>query len=794
MKTALVRLIISEQVPNYKGAIMKSKIFFLFVLVSYCSLLISSIIEIKQDGTGDFETIQQGINASINGDTVLVFPGTYFENIDFSGKNITVTSRYIENQDESYIHNTIIDGNQNGSCVKIVNEEDENAMLCGFTIQNGTGTQFYIEYTHSICGGGIYVFDSYPLISSCMISNNSADYGGGICIGSSVEGYSCPTIENCTIRYNNAFWTGGGISTIFNSTVIFSHEYLCNIYLNSAGSVNDIVGSGIQYEPMEVYVDTFTISEPDEFFFRSPFGSDILNMNHAKIEPINNDLYVSPDGDDNNPGIFQEEPLQTISMALIKIASDSLHPNTIHVAEGTYSPSLTNEKFPFNCRSYVSFFGENKDTTILDLDGYSEIFMAFDYEKDFSITNLTLTNSSDEYAVRAIRLMQSRNIHLSNIKIHNYHRERNSIETGWIGSTLLDSTSLYLKNIEIVDNIGAKAFGIGQMENCIVENLLVKNNTPNYSAENEGGGGIGFSGHSHYTDGCNYKLINSEITENINAETSWPHACSAINISQRTNVDIINCTVGNNESEATYSAALLIGDYDVDCNIINSIFYGDIPREILLKQVLYPEEPCIINIRNSLIQGGETEIYDEGGNIVNWLEGNLPADANPFWDIDGEFPYALTSSSPCIDAGTLDLPEGIELPEYDLAGNPRIVGDTVDMGAYEYQGNHINEELVINHERINISVYPNPFQPNSRDHCTSIKFNLVESCTVNLDIYNIKGQKVKSLMDAYASMGEYTCRWDGKDENGKQVSSGQYLLKLNINGETRAVRKMILLD
>jgi len=410
--------------------------------------------------------------------------------------------------------------------------------------------------------------------------------------------------------------------------------------------------------------------------------------------------------------ITPEESLQTIAMALIKIASDSLHPNIIHISEGTYSPSLTNERFPFNCRSYVSFIGENKETTILDLEGVSYMFLGNDYEKDFIIENLTLTNSNEEYSRQAIQIVQPRNIFLSNMKIHNYHREYNSIATPSIGTTLLDSTSLYLKNVEIIDNIGAKAAGFGVIEDCIIENLLVKNNTPNYSAEDEGGGGIAFGGHPQHPDRYNYKLINSEITENINAETGWPHASSAINISRRTNVDIINCTIGNNESEATLSAALLIGEYDVDCNIINSIFYGDIPREIFLLEAYYPNEPCTINIRNSLIQGGEAEIYDEGGNIVNWLDGNLPADANPFWDINGEYPYALTSSSPCIDTGTLELPEGIELPEYDLAGNPRIYGETIDMGAYEWQGVGADniQSSIFNYQIIPIpSIHPQLF-------------------------------------------------------------------------------------
>ena len=62
-----------------------------------------------------FSTIQTAINYSSNGDTVLVQPGTYVENINYNGKNIVVGSLYLTTQDTSYISSTIIDGNQTGS-------------------------------------------------------------------------------------------------------------------------------------------------------------------------------------------------------------------------------------------------------------------------------------------------------------------------------------------------------------------------------------------------------------------------------------------------------------------------------------------------------------------------------------------------------------------------------------------------------------------------------------------------------------------------------------------------------
>ncbi|MBC8415017.1 MAG: T9SS type A sorting domain-containing protein [Candidatus Cloacimonetes bacterium] len=86
-----------------------------------------------------------------------------------------------------------------------------------------------------------------------------------------------------------------------------------------------------------------------------------------------------------------------------------------------------------------------------------------------------------------------------------------------------------------------------------------------------------------------------------------------------------------------------------------------------------------------------------------------------------------------------------------------------------------------------IANYPNPFNPS-----TTIKFNLIESGNVKLEIYNIKGQKVKTLLDCYMIPGRSELIWNGKDDNGKQVGSGVYFYQLVTEKKT-ITKKMILL-
>jgi hypothetical protein len=83
----------------------------------------------------DQPTIQAGINAAVNGDTVLVAPGTYLENINFLGKAITVASAKGPRV-------TIIDGNKKDSVVIFDHKETTTSVLSGFTIQNGYATTY----------------------------------------------------------------------------------------------------------------------------------------------------------------------------------------------------------------------------------------------------------------------------------------------------------------------------------------------------------------------------------------------------------------------------------------------------------------------------------------------------------------------------------------------------------------------------------------------------------------------------------------------------------------------------
>ena len=171
-------------------------------------------------------TIQDAINAAEDRTTILVAPGIYRENIDFMGKDVTVCS--VDGPVK-----TIIDGGRAGSTVTFANGDSPGAVLCGFTIKNGSGTYLlispYIGFGRNV-GGGIYLENSFPTITNCMITNNYAHIGGGLFLSASF-----PTITNCMIVRNwvtDLIHGGGGGIFLENSSPTITH---CTVGSNLAG-------------------------------------------------------------------------------------------------------------------------------------------------------------------------------------------------------------------------------------------------------------------------------------------------------------------------------------------------------------------------------------------------------------------------------------------------------------------------------------------------------------------------------------------------------------------------------
>jgi hypothetical protein len=204
----------------------------------------------------EFATVQAAIDSARDGDTVLVGPGRYLENVDLRGRAIVLASRFVRTHAVADIEATVLDGSRpreadSASVVRIVGTADPRAALIGFTITGGHGTRWadprnghvYVEGGGVLCefaspviayniitgndavprpdsrgagGGGIRCGNGEPEIAHNVIVRNHGPYGGGL-----VLYYAAAHVHDNLVAWNTGgdsfggagFWIAGRLAT-----------------------------------------------------------------------------------------------------------------------------------------------------------------------------------------------------------------------------------------------------------------------------------------------------------------------------------------------------------------------------------------------------------------------------------------------------------------------------------------------------------------------------------------------------------------------------------------------------
>jgi predicted outer membrane repeat protein len=268
-----------------------------------------------------YPTIQPAINAAVDGDTIIVAPGTYIgegnRDIDFLSKAITVRST--DPNDPNIVAATIIDCNGSKEDLHrgfyFHSGEGQNSVLDGFTITNGCaykGGAIWCRYSSSPTiinciirgntspyeyvpdpflpivilqdGGGIYCFESSPIIKKCYFIENTATAGGGAIF----SGDGNAIVDNCVIQSNRAGISGGAIELFGDNMSIHN----CIITGNSAGYVYHISGGGGAIYCGGFYDSTPTISNCTIIGNRTDcYGGGILRVDRSYITVSNSVIW-----------------------------------------------------------------------------------------------------------------------------------------------------------------------------------------------------------------------------------------------------------------------------------------------------------------------------------------------------------------------------------------------------------------------------------------------------------------------------------------------------------------------
>ena len=233
-----------------------------YILLLLFSYLTARTITVAADGSQQLSSIQTAIQCAINGDSILVYPGEYFEQLNFFGKEIYVSSLYNISGDPQDIKDCIINGNELSSVVRFSSGESRNSILSGFTITGGSG----YKPSDKSYGGGIYITNSSPTIANCIIEDNYADRGGGIYVTGDINTY--PIFLDLVIRRNNGRVAIGGVYIYSSAGAEFSPQQRCSIYNNYASIRSDFFHlAGLTndpFKPISVYLDTVTVAQPQE--------------------------------------------------------------------------------------------------------------------------------------------------------------------------------------------------------------------------------------------------------------------------------------------------------------------------------------------------------------------------------------------------------------------------------------------------------------------------------------------------------------------------------------------------
>ena len=243
-----------------------------------------------------YTSFQAQIDASSDGDTIIIDPGTYEGTVNFNGKNIVLGSQFLTTGDASYISTTIIDAKQKGSVVRFENNETNGAALVGLTLTGGyavEGAGIYIngaeptlrdlrvvenaaytcevgEFFKGAAGGGIFINGSSPVLERITVRENSSEAdGGGVYLSNSDA-----NLTLVTIFQNTAADLGGGLFTNYSTSKVL-HVEIAQNSSSKGGGVYAMSFSDLSFENSNVGDNTAS-SEGGGFYLT---GSKVFLLN-----------------------------------------------------------------------------------------------------------------------------------------------------------------------------------------------------------------------------------------------------------------------------------------------------------------------------------------------------------------------------------------------------------------------------------------------------------------------------------------------------------------------------------
>ncbi len=231
-------------------------------------------------------------------------------------------------------------------------------------------------------------------------------------------------------------------------------------------------------------------------------------------------------------------------------------------------------------------------------------------------------------------------------------------------------------------------------------------------------------------------------------------------------VILVGCTLSNNTAVTGDGGAVSLAY--AAATFVNCIVY---------------DNPGMYSDDIYLDWGGSAEIHYSCLTMPAGATGSNNINSNPQFVNPSGGDYELQESSPCIDEGTAYLMLGGEVI-VDLDPSD-YYGDAPDMGAFEYSPASAApfgpSSLLTLHQN-----YPNPFVGR-----TVVNYELSSGSHLDLTVYDVRGRQVRNLIDGRQAAGPGAAAWDGRDDAGKAMSPGIYLLRMRAGAEERSASMLL---
>ncbi len=757
----------------------------------------------------DYPTIQQGIDAAVDEDTVLVAPGTYIEALEILQLDITLASHFLTTDDTTFIATTVIDGDSTLQLLNCIGPE--SVKLIGLTFQRGVTLEL---------GGGVWVSggidsqDEVDLeINNCVFREFSGTRTSVMRLFSgNLHLYRCQFEENQSEDFDLLdMWE---MDEVVLQNVGFQNNHDCT----------GLLGAGVE---TELYVDSCQFIENDCNILEPSSLLNSIGSNGARIA-FSNCQFL------NNSG--------TDYWSLLSLGSDSLwvencvfDSNTLYQPDGLAVLNLAAHHL-FISQIYIT------NNTLFDTDGLAPGIKA-NAGETLVADSIFIQNNYADYdesgsGFRLCHLYCQDDVgYISNVYIENNEFRRTDLDNPYANSSdgklgLTVSHDLIVDNLVVANNQNDATYqGLGvfiqgssifnytaELKNVLIHDnswIVTMGDYSNYAS----------AIYSTNTNRCQ-KIVLDNVTvyNQFNAEGSvaWLNADTVIVrntcfnncghgalITAGDDIEVSNSQLHDcydliyHEFFHAHPQVFLVGATEsadiINCNFVDcEVYHGPTIR-------LYSdEEPDPIptaSILNSIAENTNSpwpsiEINEE--NVLNLyvrysnIDGGWPGigniDADPLFVDRENDDYTLQPESPCIDAGIPDErfndPEDPDDPGFALW--PAMGTLRNDMGVYGGSGEYPPFEGVGVPDQVPTEVqlrqnYPNPFNPT-----TTIEFTLPHPQQIQLIVHNILGQQVALLADGVHVAGSHRVTFDGSS-----CPSGVYIYRL-ITDDEGVSRKMML--